>query len=65
MPRTDRSLVHEHPTIGGRQGLFSVALDGYDTDDHYQAFLWFCERANIDARGNYTPPPEPQLALFL
>lgn len=64
MPRLDTSLVHEHPTIVGRQGLFSRSLVGYETDDHYQAFLWFCERANIDPRHTYRPPPEPQLALF-
>lgn len=64
LPRVDRSLVHEHPTIGGRQGPFSLSLEDVDTHDHEHAFQYFCERANINPLTNYRPPPEPQLALF-
>jgi hypothetical protein len=62
--RIDDAPVHEHPTVQGQYGPYSRPIRETSTQSHHEAFLRFCERANIDPRDAYAAPPEPQLPLI-
>jgi hypothetical protein len=52
-----RATEHEHVWRPGLDLDCVVALDGLGEHDHRQAFEAFCDRANIDLRTLYVPPP--------